>query len=164
LDARDRALFQRAALDEASRWSLTAWRVLTHMGGAITTIVACLYPLITGNAAAGAARLAAGTLLISHVAVQIIKRTVGRPRPSRAMTLVTQVAEPDRFSFPSGHSAAAMSVAFGYAMTFPPMAMPLLVAAVLVGASRVRLGVHYPGDVIMGQLLALVTGALLRAM
>jgi len=41
----------------------------------------------------------------------------------------------------------------GYGIILIPLAM-------LVGISRVCLGVHYPGDVLMGQLLALLTGAI----
>jgi undecaprenyl-diphosphatase len=67
------------------------------------------------------------------------------------------VAEPDRFSFPSGHSAAAMSVAIAYAVAYPSAAAPLIALAALVGMSRVFLGVHYPGDVLIGQLLAALT-------
>jgi undecaprenyl-diphosphatase len=69
------------------------------------------------------------------------------------------VAEPDRFSFPSGHAAASMSVALGYGVTFPVLAVPLLVLALLVGFSRVRLGVHFPGDVLVGQMMAFLTAA-----
>jgi len=67
----------------------------------------------------------------------------------------------DRFSFPSGHSAAAMAVAFSFALALPVAAGPLLVVAVLVGASRVFLGVHYPGDVLAGQAIAIATALLI---
>ena len=69
---------------------------------------------------------------------------------------------PDRFSFPSGHSAAAMAVAAMYALTFPSLGIWLLPIAVLVGYSRVALGVHYPLDVVAGQAIALLTAGLLR--
>ena len=67
--------------------------------------------------------------------------------------------EPDRFSFPSGHAAAAMSVAFIYANAWPSLALPLIAVAGAVGLSRVFLGVHYLGDVLTGQLIAVGTGA-----
>jgi undecaprenyl-diphosphatase len=115
-------------------------------------------PLLLGGAIAGVAERALITLVASHLVVQLVKRTVGRPRPSRALVRTALVAEPDRFSFPSGHATAAMSVAFVYASAYPSLALPLVALAGAVGISRVFLGVHYPGDVLIGQLLAVVTG------
>jgi len=87
----------------------------------------------------------------------LVKRTIGRPRPSKKLDCRALVAEPDQFSFPSGHSAAAMAVAVVYAMAFPPLAVVLIPLAILVGVSRVCLGVHYPGDVFIGQLIAVLS-------
>lgn len=158
LDARDRALFTRCALTASTtRLWRRVWTTLTHVGGATVTIAAATVPLLLGGEAAAAGRQALLTLFYSHLLVQLVKRTVGRPRPSRGVACATLVGEPDRFSFPSGHSAAAMSVALSFAMAYPPLAVPLLVLALLVGLSRVFLGVHYPGDVFAGQLLAVLT-------
>ncbi len=158
LEARDRALFSRCALQTSmSRPARAFWTMLTHAGGASCSLAAAIIPAFAGGALGAAARHAFVTLVVSHIAVQVVKRTVGRPRPSRRTSCANLVQEPDRFSFPSGHSAAAMSVAFVYAMAFPQLALPLLAGAFLVGLSRVFLGVHYPGDVLVGQAIAITT-------
>jgi undecaprenyl-diphosphatase len=158
LDARDRALMLRCAITpSASRRSRLAWTVVTHLGGTGPTVAAAIVPWFQCCDLHTASRLALMTLAASHVAVQLVKRTVVRARPAESGVHVPVVAEPDRFSFPSGHAAASMSVALGYGMTFPVLALPLLVLALLVGFSRVRLGVHFPGDVLAGQVLALLT-------
>ena len=159
LDAGDRALFLRCALLETTpRVARLFWTVLTHLGGSTASIAAATLPLFMGEAVHVAAVHATATLVLSHLVVQLIKRTVGRPRPSCRTASTALAAEPDRFSFPSGHSAAAMSVALAYALAYPALATPLLIVAGLVGMSRVFLGVHYPGDVLMGQLIAALVG------
>jgi undecaprenyl-diphosphatase len=161
LDASDRALFLRWVLRAATpRPSLRRWRALTHVGGLRASIAAILIPAAIGGPTMQVASLqAAITLILSHLVVQVVKRSVVRERPQLAVAAGNHVVVPDRFSFPSGHSCAVMSVAIVYAIAVPDLAWPLLALSLLVGFSRVRLGVHYPGDVLAGQLIALVAGA-----
>lgn len=159
LDERDRALFARLALaDGAPVSSLRLWTAVTHLGGASSAIAAVLIPLLFGTGTVHRASvLGAWSLLVSHLVVQLVKRSIGRPRPAPAREGRSLVGVPDRFSFPSGHSCAAMAVAFSYGLATPVLAVPLTVLAVVIGMSRVRLGVHYPGDVLAGQMIAMGT-------
>lgn len=162
LGEHDRALFLRLALGDATgRGTRRLWRAVTHLGGATFSVAASLAPLALGREWQAGALRALAILVVSHVLVQLVKRTVGRPRPSRGTACEVLMHAPDRFSFPSGHAAAAMSVALGHAAMQPALAPLLAVSAVAVGFSRVALGVHYPGDVLAGQLLALVTALVL---
>lgn len=159
----ERALYSRC-VDHASarRWLRLCWTVLTHLGGTACSVAAATLPLVltADGALHDAARHALAVLVLSHLAVQLVKRTVNRPRPSLREATASLVPEPDKFSFPSGHSCAAMAVCFTYALAFPSLAVPLVAVAVLVGASRVFLGVHYPGDVVVGQIIAIASAIL----
>ena len=166
LDAHDRALFVRWVLDEWSSPQATRlWRLVTHLGGLRTSVAAVLVPLAaSAPAVRAAATQALAALALSHLVVQVVKRTVMRGRPVGAVVTHAHVAVPDCFSFPSGHSCAAMSVAFAYGVAFPTLAVPLVGLASIVGFSRVRLGVHYPGDVLVGQMIAIGTVVVLHGL
>ena len=127
-------------------------RWLTHLGGARVTIGTGLGLIAVGDRNVGLAVLVALTL--SHIAVQILKRAVARPRPcdanGRPLALVDL---PDPFSFPSGHAAAATAVAGAVSLAHP-LAAPLLIpVAALSAYSRVALRVHHVGDVVAGVAL-----------
>lgn len=128
---------------------------ITHLGGALFTISAAGLMLASPSPAWSAGgRRAAIALAGSHLCVQLLKRSISRGRPQLPVGITSLVEAPDRFSFPSGHAAAAMSVALGAALALPAAAPWLLGLGVLVGGSRCYLGVHYPGDVLAGWILA----------
>lgn len=157
LDARDRALFARLALTSSTAGSRRRfWTSLTHLGGARASIgLAFMQSVVPGGSLQIAWRTSC-LLGLSHLVVQLIKRTVGRPRPSAHESIEALVLIPDRFSFPSGHACAAMALAVGVASAVPSLTLPLLLVAMLIGLSRVMLGAHYPGDVLIGQAIALI--------
>jgi undecaprenyl-diphosphatase len=140
-------------------------RVLTHLGGTASVIViAALMTLAPEPAVAAAGWHAGWVLALSHIWVQLLKRTISRSRPSLAAGSAALIEAPDRFSFPSGHAAAALSVGLSVAAILPGVpGAAVLVLSLTVGLSRCCLGVHYPGDVLVGWLLAIAAEAVVSA-
>lgn len=132
---------------------------VTHLGDAWLVIGLVVALCLGGAPGLERTGLQAGLILaFSHLWVQLLKRTVTRPRPQLPPGCARLIEAPDRFSFPSGHAAASLSLAIPIAAAVPgPAAAAVLVLAALVGFSRCYLGVHYPGDVIAGWLLAVIT-------
>jgi undecaprenyl-diphosphatase len=99
--------------------------------------------------------VAAFSLAFSHLLVQVLKRSFSRSRPDLPVGLESLIQPPDRFSFPSGHAAAGLSIALPLALAFSlPVGLLILGLGMVVGLSRCYLGVHYPGDVLAGWTLA----------
>lgn len=97
------------------------------------------------------------TLGISQLLAQVLKRIVNRPRPYRVMEDVIARRPPScQYSFPSGHTCAAFAMALVLTVIFPSWGFLFVGLAGLVGISRIYLGYHYPTDVLVGFLIALV--------
>lgn len=91
----------------------------------------------------------------------LLKNTIRRDRPCHSFVGFQAAIEPsDKFSFPSGHAAAAFVFAMLLAEFYPSLAALGFVLAALVGGSRVLLGVHYPTDILAGAILGMSTALL----
>jgi undecaprenyl-diphosphatase len=109
-----------------------------------------------------------GTALV----VYLVKMGVGRQRPYLACADLAHriLHTPTDPSFPSGHAAGSFAFALFTAHALldraprPRFALATAVACVLfaacVGASRVVLGAHFPGDVVSGAILGATIGGL----
>lgn len=84
----------------------------------------------------------------------VLKNSIRRTRPCHGLQGLDALINPsDRFSFPSGHTAAACVFATLVAVFVPMLAVPAFIGAGMIGLSRVLLGVHYPSDILAGAAL-----------
>jgi len=88
----------------------------------------------------------------------VVKNTIKRQRPHDAIQeFVAYLVPSDKFSFPSGHTAAAFVMATTIAQFYPPFAFLAYTVALMIGMSRVLLGVHFPTDILAGMVLGFVS-------
>jgi undecaprenyl-diphosphatase len=101
--------------------------------------------------------LAASDLIASSV----FKPLFERPRPCQTLTDVHLLVNCGAgFSMPSSHAANAFGQLAFWVTFAPRLKWTLFVVAFLVAVSRVFVGVHYPGDVLVGSLVGGVIGCL----
>jgi membrane-associated phospholipid phosphatase len=106
------------------------------------------------------------TVAVSGLSADLLKFIFGRARPK---LLLEQGIYGFGFfhtehawtSFPSGHSATAMSAALTLSLIFPRYRPGFFAAALLIAASRVVLDQHFLSDVVAGSMLGIVTVVLL---
>jgi membrane-associated phospholipid phosphatase len=140
-----------------------AFLVITHVGtGAALVAVA----LAGGGVLAAVARSVAPPLLvlaaIAGMAITVfsVKVLIARPRPAPALAAYAE----DGYGFPSGHTANTTTVYLMLAVLTWIVVRTLwirvaatataVLVSVVVGVSRVVLGVHSPTDVLAGWVLA----------
>jgi undecaprenyl-diphosphatase len=139
---------------------------------ALVSLVAVTFLCLAGRwrYAALVVAAAVGTLVV----MMVLKGIYDRPRPPA--TLVTAIDRPGDESFPSGHSmistALYLTLATMIARALPTRRLRIFTIAVgaflalMIGTSRLYLGVHYPTDVLAGWTIgctwALVCGIVAR--
>ena len=139
-------------------WLLPAAREVTGLGGTplltLLTLFLAGYFAVKRQGRTIIILLAAviGQTMLSHW----LKDMFGRPRPD----IVPHLVEAANMSFPSGHSTSAAAVYLTLAAFVARETKERIVRnyvyfvavalALMIGASRVYLGVHYPTDIIGG--------------
>jgi undecaprenyl-diphosphatase len=126
--------------------------IITYIGSLSFTAIYCIGALIHPNDSVHSlGKKLSLTLIFSTLISQIVKVSVNRIRPFlKIQNLNIKKIGIDKYSFPSGHTTAAFSMAISTALIFPSLLFSCLVLALLVGISRMYLGVHYPSDVAVG--------------
>lgn len=109
--------------------------------------------------------LVAGLITSTDQLANIFKDGFERLRPCRE-DFIAQARYLDdycgKYGFFSAHAASTMGAAFYVGLILKPyyrIVFPVMILwAVLVGYSRIYIGVHYPGDVVVGMLFGALLG------
>lgn len=139
-------------------------KLYTQLGntGMLFIVLGMVLLLFKQTRKAGFSALCA--MLIGLVVVNFtIKPLVARDRPWLAIeNFVNLVPERDPNSFPSGHTNAAFAFALAVCRSAPKKWMKIasVCAAVVMGLSRLYVGVHFPSDVLAGAVVGSLCGIL----
>lgn len=102
-----------------------------------------------------------GVTAVGFAAVSFFRRRFNAPRPYECCSIAPLIARDGAGkSFPSRHAFSAFAIAASWFAGSAPVAVVLLVAAVVLAICRVLGGVHFPRDVVVGALIGSATGAL----
>ena len=103
---------------------------------------------------------AAGSAAIVGILVfKTLKKLSHRPRPCQLEPHCwSRVLPPDQFSFPSGHTMSAFSIALVVSYFYPSLEGTLFFLALSIAVSRIVLGMHFLSDVLAGAILGAMLG------
>jgi undecaprenyl-diphosphatase len=154
----DAAVLTAVARIEA-RGMETVMRALTRAGDTPGWIVHGLVLVALLQVDLRVIEVMALAAVLATAGSQAAKRLFRRTRPTLAIPgFVARTADPDPFSFPSGHSTVAFAIATAALATSPVLGGLETVFAALIACSRIGLGAHYPADVLGGIALGLACG------
>ena len=160
IERRDHRVMRRLNRWRAPRWIRYWMLAATRMGDGWLWYGLGLMLAIFGGPQKFAAIGAAGSsAVVGMFLFKALKMISQRPRPCHIEPHCwSKVLPPDRFSFPSGHTMTAFSIALVLGYFYPSLQAPLLFLAASIGVSRIVLGMHFVSDVLAGMVLGAALG------
>jgi undecaprenyl-diphosphatase len=145
-----------------SAWIREPFRVVSRLGDGAAWYALMLVMLLRFGADAVPAVLhMIGAGLACTALYKWVKGRTLRPRPYEAHSGIRLFAAPlDHYSFPSGHTLHAVVFTLVAVAYYPWVAWLAVPFTLLVAASRVMLGLHYPSDVMAGALIGAAVAGL----
>jgi membrane-associated phospholipid phosphatase len=148
--------YHRSALD-------TFFIYLTYMGDGVFAVIVCLLYLLMRRWSRACQLISA--FVISALLAQILKNVFSMPRPKQFFPVgqypyfIDNVTHIGFASFPSGHSTSIFALATLMAIFDSNKKGNIAygLVAVAVGYSRIYLGQHFLGDVLMGSCIGVAT-------
>ena len=164
LGALDRAVYQAVATTPTAHLDRPLRRLSRAAdAGALWLVIAGGVAASRGAPGRRVASEAVTTLAVTAFAVNLGAKSIfRRRRPDRSghdRTPARRVPTPSSSSFPSGHSATSFAFAYTIGRHLPIVGIPIRLLAAAVAYSRVHIGVHYPGDVVIGSIMGAGTAA-----
>ncbi len=130
-------------------------RAVSRSGdGYLQALVPLLLWLLGVPQAVGFATALATALVAERALYWSLKNSLRRRRPQVAVPgFRSLITASDQFSFPSGHTSAALLLATLLTLFYGGPFVVVFVWACGVALSRILLGVHFPGDTVAGALM-----------
>ena len=121
--------------------------------------VALLLYLFGGLKGKRVSKILVCSLLVSFFVIEIIKLGVMRPRPYDVLSSLVVIGHEWDYSFPSGHTVNMTVLSYILGKSYGHLDL-FLICPLIIGITRLYLGMHYPSDVlgayIIGLLLAFI--------
>ena len=111
-------------------------------------------PWLLAGAAVDQATRVMVAVVLAALSAGLVKQLAARKRPDLPL-LVRPLRST---SFPSGHAASAAAAACALLIVAPTFAPAWIAMALVMAASRVYVGAHYPSDVLAGAGLGVLVG------
>lgn len=160
LSSRDQKLMRKLNGWRPPRW-VRVWMVLaSRLGdGWLWWAIGVLILIFGGPTRWVAVATTVASAALSIASFSQIKKLFNRTRPCAiSENCWATLLPPDQFSFPSGHTMTAFSVAVPLSLFYPAAEPGLLFCAFSIALSRILLGLHYLTDVLVGGALGSLIG------
>jgi undecaprenyl-diphosphatase len=160
IERRDHRVMRRMNRWRAPRW-IRFWMILaSRMGdGWLWYGLGVMLLIYGGPQRFSAVGAAGGAAIVGILVFKTLKKLSHRPRPCYLEPHCwSRVLPPDQFSFPSGHTMSAFSIALVVSYFYPSLEGTLFFLALSIAVSRIVLGMHFLSDVLAGAVLGVALG------